>query len=308
MQKDVKTHDAELKKKEEEQQKSHSKFKSLYEKRNKLNDEITKVEQKIYGKEEDSRKAEFKVNTLGLEDAKIKAELAALQADFAQYDGVELDLKKSEEQLKKEINDFERMRENIGNVNLRSLEIYDAVEREYNSLMEKKDVLSKEKDSVLLLMQEIEGKKKDIFMACFDAIDAKFKEIFGNLTAKGEASLELENPEKPFEAGMNIKVRITGNKFLDIRSLSGGEKTMTALAFIFSIQEHEPASFYIMDEVDAALDKRNSDRLAKLIRKYCEQAQYVVISHNDAVITEADILYGVSMNELGISNVVSLKL
>ncbi|MCH8829176.1 MAG: AAA family ATPase, partial [Planctomycetes bacterium] len=104
-----------------------------------------------------------------------------------------------------------------------------------------------------------------------------------------------------------INVKITGSKFLDIRSLSGGEKTMTALAFIFAIQEHEPASFYVLDEVDAALDKYNSQKFANLIKQYSEKAQYVIISHNDAVISEADILYGVSMNEHGISQMISLK-
>ena len=94
---------------------------------------------------------------------------------------------------------------------------------------------------------------------------------------------------------------------MDIRSLSGGEKTMTALAFIFSIQEYEPASFYIFDEVDAALDKKNSEKFAQLIKKYSAKAQYIVISHNDNVITSANTLYGVSMDEHGISNVVSLK-
>ena len=106
---------------------------------------------------------------------------------------------------------------------------------------------------------------------------------------------------------MNIKVRLTGNKFLDINSLSGGEKTMTALAFLFAIQEHEPAQFYVVDEIDAALDKRNAEKLAKLVREYCTKAQYIVISHNDAVITEADRLYGVSMNEHGESKITSLR-
>lgn len=82
---------------------------------------------------------------------------------------------------------------------------------------------------------------------------------------------------------------------------------MTALAFIFSIQEHEPASFYVLDEVDAALDKKNSEKLSQLVKKYSENAQYIMISHNDGVINEASILYGVSMDEHGKSNVVSLK-
>jgi len=126
---------------------------------------------------------------------------------------------------------------------------------------------------------------------------------------KGESYLELENVEDPFAAGLRIPVKLTGNKFLDIRGLSGGEKTMTALAFLFALQEHEPAMFYVLDEVDAALDKHNSEKLAQLIRSYCSKAQYIVISHNDAVIAEGDILYGVSMNaEAGLSTVVSLKM
>ncbi|HIJ19086.1 TPA: AAA family ATPase [Candidatus Woesearchaeota archaeon] len=157
-------------------------------------------------------------------------------------------------------------------------------------------------------MNEIDGRKKELFMRTFDVVNANFQKFFTMLTSKGaEAYLVIEDPENPFDAGVRINVKISGSKFLDIRSLSGGENTMTALAFIFAIQEHEPAAFYVLDEVDAALDKHNSHRLAELLRKYSEKAQYVVISHNDGVISAADHLYGVSMNEHGISQVVSLK-
>jgi len=190
---------------------------------------------------------------------------------------------------------------------MRALEIYEEVEKQYNELVEKKDMLGKEKEDVLKMMNEIEGKKKDLFMKVFDVVNETFKKFFSMLTTKGEANLIIENEENPFEAGVRINVKITGSKFLDIRSLSGGEKTLTALAFIFSIQEHEPASFYVLDEVDAALDKHNSEKFAKLIRQYSENAQYLIMSHNDSVISEADSLYGISMNEHGISQVVSLK-
>ena len=126
------------------------------------------------------------------------------------------------------------------------------------------------------------------------------------LSTKGNACLRLENEEKPFDAGMDIRIRIKGQRFMDIRSLSGGEKTMAALAFIFAIQEFNPAPFYLLDEVDAALDKHNSEKLSKLIWKYSKGEQYIVISHNDNIITEAQQIYGVSMQE-GISKVVSLK-
>ena len=110
------------------------------------------------------------------------------------------------------------------------------------------------------------------------------------------------------QGGLEINVRIAGNKYLDIKSLSGGEKTLTALAFIFAIQEHQPASFYLLDEVDAALDKKNSALLSQLIKKYSATAQYILISHNDSIISEADQIYGVSMQENGISKIISLKL
>lgn len=297
-----------LKKKESEQAKFHSKFKELFQKRNKISDEISKHETEVYQIEDSSRKEELKLNTISLEQTKIKSELLTLNEEFAKYEGVELDLKKTEDQLKKEINDFERMRSNIGNVNMRSLEIYDAVEKEYNSMIEKKDSLSQEKESVLSLMEEIDSKKKEVFMETYNVIAENFSSIFSQLSTKGEAHLELENEDIPFDGGLTLKVRLTGNKFMDIRSLSGGEKTMTALAFLFSIQEYEPASFYILDEVDAALDKENSEKLAKLIRKYCDKAQYIVISHHDALIQEGNNLYGISMNEHGISNVLSLKI
>ena len=191
---------------------------------------------------------------------------------------------------------------------MRALEVYEEVEKQYNNLAEKKETLGKEKEDVLKMMQEIEGKKKELFMKVFDVVNETFKKFFSMLTTKGEANLVIENEENPFEAGVRINVKIIGSKFLDIRSLSGGEKTMTALAFIFAIQEHEPASFYVLDEVDAALDKHNSEKFAKLIRQYSEKAQYVIMSHNDAVISEADSLYGISMNEHGVSQVVSLKI
>lgn len=297
-----------VKAKEAEQAKFYAKSKELYDKRNKLNTEISSTETSVLGVEDESRKIEFRANTMGLEGAKTRAELAGMQAEFEQYSGVELDMTTPEEDLKKQINDFEKMKDSIGSVNLRALEIYDAVEKEFNVLLEKKDTLEIEKKSVLELMAEIEGKKKESFLKSFEGVNNHFKEIFGAITTKGaEASLVLEDPEKPFEQGMSIMVRLSGTKFLDLRSLSGGEKTLTALAFLFAIQEHEPANFYVLDEVDAALDKENSEKLAKLLRRYCDKAQYIVISHNDAVISEGDHLFGVAMDEHGVSKVTSLR-
>ncbi len=296
-----------LAEKEEKAKDFYAKFKSLFDKRNKFSGEIQGTERDVDEKQVKSRDIEIQVNTHSLKKAEITAKLSALNHEFEQYHGVEI-VSKPEEELKSEISKFEKMRDDIGSVNMRALEIYEEVEKEYNNLLEKKDTLLNEKEAVEGMMNEIDGKKKSLFMQTYDVITENFKRIFALLTKKGDAHLDLENKENPFEGGLNIKVKIIGNKFLDIRSLSGGEKTLTALAFIFAIQEHEPAKFYILDEVDAALDKHNSEKFASLIKKYSENAQYIIISHNDSVISAANNLYGISMNEHGISQAVSLKI
>lgn len=304
----IKSLEKDLKVKEDEQARFMVQFKSLFEKRNKLSDEINVIEGKLLKSEELSRKEEISFNTLGMELSRLNADLNILDTEFAQFEGIEL-LDKSEDVLKKELVSFERSLMNIGNVNMRALEIYESVEKEYQSLVSKKESLSSEKKSVLELMDEIDANKKDLFVNTLNVVDKNFRDIFSRLTTKGLAFLELENDDDPFEGGLRIKVKLTGEKFLDLRSLSGGEKTLTALAFLFSIQEHEPAPFYIMDEVDAALDKHNSEKLAGLIRDYCKNAQYIVISHNDSVISEGDVLYGISMKqETGISTAVNVKM
>ncbi len=298
----------ELKEKEKKEKQFYAQFKDLFNKRTKLSDDQSKKEAKIYSLNDDIRKTEYKINSINLELARINTEVGGMKKEFEQYEGVEVDHEKSDLQLTREINQFERMVSDLGTVNLRALEIYDTVEKEYKELQQKKGSLEKEKDDVLMLMEEIEGKKKVLFLKTLEALQAEFQKIFSQLLTKGDASLVLENEENPFEGGLLINVRITGKKFLDIRSLSGGEKTMTALAFLFAVQEYEPASFYVLDEVDAALDKKNSEKLAQLVKSYCDTAQYIMISHNDGILTEANTLYGVSMNEHGVSDVVSLKI
>lgn len=211
------------------------------------------------------------------------------------------------DELYSEVRSLEQQMKAMGNINLRALEIYEKVKVEYDSLIDKYKTLKSEKDDVLNLIYEIETKKKAIFMKTFNAVHKNFKQIFSTLSTKGEALLEIENQEDPFEGGVDVKVKMASNKFLDIKGLSGGEKTLAALSLIFALQEFQPAAFYLMDEVDAALDKHNSELLSKLIAKYSQGAQYLLISHNDSVITEANTVYGVSMQD-GISKVTCLKL
>lgn len=296
----------ELKGKERQEKESYGRFKNLAVTRNKLNEKIQQKETDIIKQEERIRGMEHRMNNIAIDRAKFVAELEAMNKEFEQYKEGKIKRGMTTDILKDKIREFEKAITSIGNVNLRALEVYENIEKEYNTLVEKSAKLKLEKEDVLKIIVEIETKKTSAFMKCYNKINKRFKEIFMDLFPKGEAYLQLENPEDPLSAGIEIKVKITGNKHLDIKSLSGGEKTLTALSLIFAIQEYQPSSFYLLDEVDAALDKINSEMLTRLIQKYSQNAQYIVISHNDTVITEARQVYGLSMQG-GISKVISLK-
>ncbi len=303
----VEKQEKELTEKEKESTQFYARYRELFNQREKLSTEVTRWENEIELICEKARVHERELNLTSLKNAEVKAKLAGLQEEFSRYPGVQLLEGKTLHHLEEEIRKLEAVLAQMSAVNLKALEIYEQIETEYGKLVEKKDELDTEKTDILAMMNEIETKKKDHFMKTFVKVNDHFQRLFGSLFSKGKASLVLDNLQQPFTDGLSIKVKLTGNRYLDIKSLSGGEKTLTALAFIFSIQEHQPASFYILDEIDAALDKHNSDRLSKLVRSYSDTAQYILISHNDAVIAEADTLFGVSMQD-GVSKVTTLRI
>jgi len=303
----IKKKDSELNQKEKASQEFYAKYKALFNKRETLSNNINKADNMVESFRDKARTSERELNLISLKNAEVKAKLAGLQEEFDRYKEAPLLKNKDIDELRKEVARFEVILSQMSAVNMKALEIYEKVETEYNNLVEKRESLLTEKTDVMTLMNEIETKKKDHFMKTFEQANENFTKIFATLFNKGKAFLQLDNPTKPFDDGLSIKVKLSGNRFMDLKSLSGGEKTLTALSFIFAIQEYQPASFYILDEIDAALDKHNAERLAKLIRNYSNGAQYITISHNDAVIAEADTLFGVSMKE-GVSKVTSLEI
>jgi len=307
LKKDMKNIGSELKDKEKLEKEFYNEFKSMFGKRNKIQEFIQSKETGLVKEEERIRGVQQRINTINLDRAKVTAESEALEKEYEPFRNEKLKRNVNYDELRYEIQRLEKEFDRFGNVNLRALEIYEELEKGFEKLTEKYDKLKIEKEDVLSLMAEIDGKKKDLFMKTFNAVNKKFIDNFMSLSDKGQAYMDLEDKENPLEHGIDIKVKLPGNRFMDIKSLSGGEKTMATLAFIFSIQEFQPASFYLMDEVDASLDKHNSMKLSKLIKQYSNKAQYIVISHNDQIITEADQVYGVSMQQ-GISKIVSLKL
>lgn len=288
------------------------KFKSLFEKRNKIEKLLREKEREVKDKEAKKWQIESAIKQIEIEDARLDEDIKNLKLELEIYKEFEEEAKnvrKSETKLQEEIAKKQAKLEGLGDINLKALEIYDGAKKEYDEISEKANKLKDEKEEILNIIEEIDKKKRREFMKTFSRISENFSRIFSKLTEKGIGVLELDNKDNPFEegSGVGIKIKLGKGKYLDTRGLSGGEKALTALAFIFAIQEYKPHHFYILDEVDSALDKRNSARLATLLKEYVKKAQYISISHNDAVINAADVLYGVSMQN-GSSKVITLSL
>ena len=296
-----------LKLKEQNQRKFYAEYKGMFNERTKMEKGVTRLDGSFVRNQERVRSVEGRKNDVSIRKAVLAGEVEGLNKEMEQYEGVQFRRGVGLDQLNVEIRNFENSLRSMGNVNLRALEIYENVHEEYQKLLDRYEQLKVEKEDVLGLIYEIDSKKKDCFMKTFKLLERNFKEIFSTLTKVGEAELVIENPDDIFDGGIGVRVKISGSKYVDMKSLSGGEKSLTALSFIFAIQEFEPSWFYLLDEVDAALDKRNSELLSKLIAKYSNGSQYLVISHNDAVISEANAIYGMSMQN-GVSKVVSLKI
>ncbi|MEM4259423.1 MAG: chromosome segregation SMC family protein [Candidatus Pacearchaeota archaeon] len=306
MDENIKTKSEMLEKKEEQEKELNERFKKMFESRDNLQKEMQEKNLSLSEIQNDIRQFDDQINYLKVGQAKLDAEKETLQIDFNNYSGIEL-LKISMNMLEERLIKTEQAMREIGSINMRALEVYDNIKKEYDIVQEKANVLLKEKEEIIKIIEEIDRKKTRTFMRTFNAINELFTKNFAKLSTKGSAHLEIENKEDIFAGGIDIIIKLAKGKYFDVTSLSGGEQVLVALSLLFAIQEHKPYHFYIFDEIDAALDKRNSERLAGLLNQYMKSGQYIVITHNDAIIMDADILYGVSMHD-GITKILSLNL
>jgi chromosome segregation protein len=192
-------------------------------------------------------------------------------------------------------------------VNMRAIEEYDQVQERQHDLQTKRDVLFEERNEILDRIQRYESMKKNAFMENFLAINAYFKEIFAHLS-DGEGELVLENWDDPFAGGLSIKVKPSGKTVRRMEAMSGGEKSLTALALIFAIQKHRPAPFYVFDEIDMFLDGVNAERVAKMIKSASKNAQFIVVSLRNPTVSAANRTIGVTMQEESISTITGVRL
>ncbi|MEK6885467.1 MAG: chromosome segregation SMC family protein [Nanoarchaeota archaeon] len=281
------------------------KFRKTLEEKAKHQERIHFFERDMLHKQNEKHLSEDRINNFKIERAQFLAQKEAIEQDSAEFKGAKL-IKMSIEELRKKIEETQIIIAKIGTVNMKALEVYDDVRKEYEKVQEKVNIILSEKEEILKVIEDIDKKKKKAFMETMEKINELFSRNFSQLSDKGIATLEPADKEKLFEAGVEMLIKVGKGKYFDTHSLSGGEKSLISLALIFAIQEYKPYCFYIFDEIDAALDRRNSERLAMLLKRYINRGQYIIITHNDSLITESPVIYGVSMQDK-ISKVISLE-
>ncbi len=204
-------------------------------------------------------------------------------------------------ELKREIN-------SLGNPNLGAIDEYERVSTRYNFLTEQRDDVESAKKELLKVISDLTHDMKDIFVERFREIDGCFRQTFLELFGGGKAALELEDEDNVLDCGIEIKVQPPGKALSTISLMSGGEMAFVAIALYFAILKVRPTPFCIMDEIDAALDEANVIRYAEYMRRMAGNTQFVVITHRRGTMEEADLLYGVTMQEKGVSSVISVDL
>jgi chromosome segregation protein len=213
-----------------------------------------------------------------------------------------------QEALSAEILELKKKLDSYGTVNLVAIEEYDELKKRYDFLIQQQTDLALAKESLHQAILKINRTTKQMFMETFEKVKVEFKNYFRLLFNGGDAQLYLLDESDPLESGIEIICRPPGKKLQNVLLLSGGEKTMSAIALIFSIFKVKPSPFCILDEIDAALDEANVDRFSRVLQEFAKTSQFIVITHNKKTIVNANIMYGITMEQSGVSKIVSVKL
>lgn len=199
--------------------------------------------------------------------------------------------------------------ENIGPINPMAMEAYDEIKERHTFITEQKNDLIEAKDSLMQTIDEIDTVAKETFLEAFAMIKENFIKVFRSLfTEEDDCDLKLSDPDNPLESAIDIMAKPKGKRPLTINQLSGGEKTLTATSLLFSIYLLKPAPFCIFDEVDAPLDDANIDKFNSIIKKFSNESQFIIVTHNKRTMASTDIIYGITMIEQGVSRVVPVDL
>lgn len=312
-----------------EEEKILNEYYKEIEKRDELNIEINQIHKKIelenedlinnesslknnnqeYNKAQEELKShEIKVNRL---DVKIDNLLNILTNDYSiSYEKAKEKyiLEIDSDEARSIVSTLKREIKSLGDVNVGAIEEYDRVKERYEFLNKQKEDLTNAENVLLEIITEMDDIMKDKFSSTFNKIKEALNETFRKLFNGGKAELKLTDPSNILETGIDIIALPPGKKLQHISLLSGGEKTLTAIALLFSILKVRPVPFCILDEVEAALDEVNVDNFGKYLKEFKGDTQFIIITHKKKTMEYADVLYGITMQESGVSKLVSVKL
>jgi chromosome segregation protein len=292
-----------------EQRKLEGAAKDLVEAREKLDKELTKAGNDKGRLEVERERLQGGQQELAVKKAVLEQKLVDLKAQLAEFQGVlVMEGAKLEDkpELAAKAKELESELKALGTVNLKAIEQYEQKLKDYGDQLQKVGQLRTEKDAILSVITEIDGRKVSTFMAAFNIVNANFQSLFTKIF-KGTGTLFLENSEDPFAGGLTIQIQLENKEIKYLELMSGGEKSLIALLFLFSLQGFNPSGIAILDEADAALDQENSRKLSSLIGQLSKDSQFLVVTHNEAVYKQADTLVGVAMGRDG-SKLVEVKL
>ena len=268
-----------------------------------------KIDNGDYNKYQDElKKNEITVSKL---DVRLDNLLNILSEDYSiTYEKAKSNyiLEDDKEKVRGEVNKLKREIKSLGEVNVSSIEEYEKVNERYTFLNSQKDDLLHAKDMLLEIIEQMDEIMREKFVETFKLVQVEFKDIFRKLFGGGDAELKLTDPNNILETGIDIVALPPGKKLTSISLLSGGEKTLTAIALLFSILKIRPVPFCILDEVEAALDEVNVDNFGKYLSTYKDKTEFIIITHKKKTMEYADVLYGITMQESGVSKLVSVKL
>ena len=298
-----------LKNKDAEEKKLNEADQAYYNLRNELNEKESELRHSQKAKEQTDHlinEIKDKLNELKLHLAGMKERLSVeFKVDLDAILDEERTSETSLEDLQEKSDRMKKRLENMGEINPTAIEAYIEMKKRYEFIVEQKNDLVSAKDSLMQTIQEVEITANRMFLETFNKVRENFQKVFQALfTEDDTADMVLENPENLAETGIDIVAKPKGKRPTSINQLSGGEKTLTATALLFAIYLIKPAPFCILDEVDAPLDDANIGKFTQMIRKFSKESQFIIVTHNKMTMATVDVIYGVTMQEAGVSKLV----
>ena len=298
-----------LRRKEEEERSLNEADREFYAFRNVLSGKDTEVRQKVREREQLDQSLtgiKDRINELRLQLAGIRERLSVeFKVDLDTIIDEPRSTEESLEDLQASSDRLKKRLEGIGEVNPTAIEAFTEMKKRYDFIMEQKNDLTSAKDTLMQTIQEVESTANQKFLDTFNQVRENFQKVFKALfTEEDTADMVLEDPLNPADTGIDIMAKPKGKRPTSITQLSGGEKTLTATALLFAIYLIKPAPFCILDEVDAPLDDANVGKFTNMIRQFSTESQFIIVTHNKMTMSAVDVIYGVTMQEAGVSKLV----